>query len=87
MLYGDVVFVGQGVVVEMLNLVNLLGYCVGGIIYIIVNNQIGFIIVFEYFRFSEYCIDVVKMIGVLIFYVNGDDLEVCVWVVWLVVDF
>lgn len=35
---------------------------------------------------SVYCIDVVKGMEVLVFYVNGDDVEVVVWVMEFVIE-
>lgn len=87
LLYGDVVFVGQGVVVECFGLFGLCGYCIGGMIYIVVNNQIGFIIVLYFLCSLLYLIDIVLMVEVLIFYVNGDDFEVVVYVVKVVIEF
>lgn len=85
--YGDVVFVGQGVVVEMLQMLQLCGYCIGGMIYVVVNNQVGFIMMLNDGCILIYLIDVVKMIQVLVFYVNGDDFEVVIYVVQFVFEY
>lgn len=87
-IYGDVVVIGQGVVQEILNMLKVCGYEVGGMVCIVINNQVGFII-FNLLDvcFMLYCIDIGKMVQVLIFYVNVDDLEVVVFVICLVFDF
>lgn len=73
---------------EMLNFVQMCGYGMYGMLYIVINNQIGFMM----FDLCDvclmlYCIDVVKMIEVLVLYVNGDDLEVVVFVIQIVIDY
>lgn len=59
LLYGDVVFVGQGIVYEIFYFSDLLFYIIYGIVYVVVNNQIGFIIDFWMVCFFFYFIDVV----------------------------
>src|SRR5262249_32447014 len=41
LMHGDAAFAGQGLVAESLELSELTGYCTGGTIHVIVNNQIG----------------------------------------------
>lgn len=55
---------------------------------IVINNQVGFIMLcIDDMCLMQYCIDIVKMVQVLIFYVNLDDLEVVMFVIKLVLDF
>ena len=87
LMHGDAAFAGQGLVAESLELSDLRGYCTGGTIHIIVNNQIGFTTAPSQARSTPYPTDVAKGIQAPIFHVNGDDPEAVVEVARAALEF
>lgn len=73
LMHTDAAFAGQGLVWELFQLSRLGGYCVGGVVHLVVNNQIGFTTLPSEGRSSQYPSDIGKAFGVPILHVNGDD--------------
>ncbi len=87
LMHGDAAFAGQGLVAESLELSELTGFCTGGTIHLIVNNQIGFTTAPSAARSSPYPSDVAKGVQAPIFHVNGDDPEAVVAVARLAAEY
>jgi 2-oxoglutarate dehydrogenase E1 component len=87
LMHGDAAFAGQGLVAESLELSDLIGFCTGGTVHIIVNNQIGFTTAPSAARSSPYPSDVAKGVQAPIFHVNGDDPEAVVAVARAAIEF
>jgi len=72
-MHGDAAFAGQGVVMETLMLTRKPGYTVGGVLHVIINNQLGFT---EPNRMDadgqRYCTDVTRMVDAPVLRVNAD---------------
>lgn len=87
LIHGDAAFAGQGIVPETIALSDLCGYTTGGIMHIIINNQIGFTTNPSSARKSPYPSDIAKGAHAPIFHVNGDDPEAVVFVSKLAVEY
>lgn len=83
LIHGDAAFAGQGSVVENLVMNGLEGYNTGGVMHVIVNNQVGFTANPTDSRSTRYASDLAKAIDAPIFHVNGDDVEAVVKVAGL----
>ncbi len=87
LIHGDAAFAGQGVVAEVLNFSQLEGYCTGGTIHLIINNQIGFTTLPDYSRSTPYSTDIARIVQAPIFHVNGDDPDAAMRSVEMAFDF
>ena len=75
LLHGDAAFAGQGSVFEALNLCRLPGYCSGGTLHIITNNQVGFTTSPQFGRSFAYASGAAMPFEIPVLHVQGDDVE------------
>ncbi len=87
LIHGDAAFIGQGIVPETLNLMNLQAYSTGGTIHVVINNQIGFTTIPEDSRSTRYCTDITRMLRCPVLHVNGEDPEAVAHVVRLAAEY
>jgi 2-oxoglutarate dehydrogenase E1 component len=64
LIHGDAAFAGQGIAAESLNMADLAGYSVGGIVHVVVNNLIGFTAEPISLHSSRFATDVAKRLAV-----------------------
>ena len=87
LIHGDAALAGQGVVAECLTMSQLDGYCVGGTIHVVINNQVGFTTDPRDGRSTQYCTDIAKMVNCPVIHVNADDLDAVVASARLAADY
>ena len=86
--HGDAAFAGQGVIMETLQLSQARGFCTGGSVHVIINNQVGFTTSDPHdARSTLYCSDVAKMVEAPILHVNADDPEAVCFVMRFALEY
>lgn len=87
LIHGDAAIAGQGIVYEVIQMMDLDGYKTGGTIHIVVNNQVGFTTNYLDGRSSTYCTDVAKTTLSPVLHVNADDAEAVIHALRFAVDY
>ena len=87
LIHGDAAIAGQGIVYEVVQMMNLDGYKTGGTLHIVVNNQVGFTTNYLDGRSSTYCTDVAKTTLSPVLHVNADDAEAVVHALHFAADY
>jgi len=87
LIHGDAAFAGQGIVYEGLQMERLRNYQVGGVIHVIVNNQVGFTTNPIDSRSTKYCTDLAKTLSALTIHVNAQYPEYVDYAFKLAVDY
>ncbi len=86
-IHGDAAVAAQGIVYEVVQMMDLDGYKTGGTVHIVVNNQIGFTTNYLDGRSSTYCTDIAKVTLSPVMHVNADDAEAVVRAMRFAADF
>lgn len=87
LIHGDAAIAGQGIVYEVVQMMNLDGYKTGGTVHIVVNNQVGFTTNYLDGRSSTYCTDIAKTTLSPVLHVNADDAEAVVHALHFAADY
>jgi 2-oxoglutarate dehydrogenase E1 component len=87
LIHGDAALAGQGIVYELIQMMNLEGYNTGGSVHLVINNQIGFTTGWEDARSSTYSTSVAEVVQAPVFHVNGDDPEAVVFAAELAIEY
>lgn len=87
LIHGDAAVAAQGVVYEVIQMMDLDGYKTGGSIHLVINNQVGFTTNYLEARSSTYCTDVGKTTKSPVFHVNGDDAEAVVFILRMAMEY
>ncbi|MDR1876332.1 MAG: 2-oxoglutarate dehydrogenase E1 component [Flavobacteriaceae bacterium] len=87
LIHGDAAIAAQGIVYEVIQMMNLDGYKTGGTIHIVVNNQVGFTTNYLDARSSTYCTDIAKTVLSPVLHVNADDAEAVIHAVRFASDY
>ena len=86
-IHGDAAIASQGVIYEVIQMVDLAGYKTGGTIHFVINNQVGFTTNYLDARSSTYCTDIGKVTKAPIFHVNGDEVESLLHTVEIAIEY
>lgn len=79
LVHGDASVAGQGVVYEHMQLSKVDGFSIGGVIHVVINNQLGFTATPQESRSTRYCTDIAKGFNAPIIHVNAEDPHACVY--------
>jgi 2-oxoglutarate dehydrogenase E1 component len=83
LIHGDASVAGQGSVMEALSMSKINAYDTGGVMHIVINNQIGFTTNPSNDRSTRYCSDIAKGLDMPIIHVNGGNIEAVIYAVRL----